>query len=198
LCAGLWVAADEVVAVLLGPRWVDAVPLFRVLVIATPFVFMSNVCGITCDALALLRFKLRLQTACLVALGALFLLCFEKGLVAMAWAIVTVELLRFAAYLVVLGRRLQAPSNDVLRVLVSSALVGAAVAAMVAGTRAVLVNHVEPIVGLALEATLGAATFAAAGLMALRALAHTRAMGLARDRLPRVDALLHRLCSAGQ
>lgn len=196
LCTGLWVAAVEVVAVLLGPRWGDAVPLFRVLVIATPFVFMSNVCGITCDALALLRFKLRLQTACLVALGLLFLICFAQGLVAMAWAIVAVELVRFAVYLVVLGRRLQTPWDDVFRVLVTSALVGASVGAAVAGTRALVLNHVEPIVSLALEAALAAVTFAAAALIALRALAQTRAMSLARDRLPRVDALLHRLRGA--
>jgi lipopolysaccharide exporter len=115
-------AAGPAVAVLLGPNWVDAVPVVRVLALAIPLMFMSQVAGVMCDALAWLPFKLRVQgVGLLLALGCMAAL-YRYGLVGIALGLLMAELLRFALYFVLLTRRLHCTGADARRVLAAVVL----------------------------------------------------------------------------
>ncbi len=117
LSLGVSAAAADVVLVLLGPRWGESVPVVRVLALSVPLIFMSQIGGVVCDALALLRFKLLLQSAALALLAALMLALYPSGVRGIAWAIVIGESLRFAAYLTFLSVELGCARGDVGRVL---------------------------------------------------------------------------------
>ncbi len=116
LSLGVSAAAEPLVQLLLGPQWQAAVPVLEGLALAVPWIFMSNVAGVTCDALGWLGPKLRLQS------GVTLLLCLGLALLAghglrwlVAW-LVTVEMLRWAAYLAWLRGPLQIRGGDLLRI----------------------------------------------------------------------------------
>lgn len=159
LCA----AASPVVALLLGPRWGAAVPIVQLLALAIPVMFMSNLAGVLCDALALLRFKLRVQLFGLVAVASAMLLFYPRGVEGIALALILGETLRLLVYLVSLSRGLAYAAGQVLRVMSCVVLASALAYALVAAVAAVAVG-----VGMApLLATL--ACMAAGGLALLLA-----------------------------
>lgn len=122
LSAGLCAAAADVVALLLGRRWGEAVPLVQVLALSVPPIFLYVACGITLDSLGATGPKLRLQAPLVVVKLGLLWFGVQHGLVGMAWAIVACEWLR-----AVLGLRLVAALLSV-----SGALIGQALAMLAA------------------------------------------------------------------
>ena len=107
LACGIAAAAPDVVALLLGPKWVDAAPLLAIVAFAAPPMFMYVTCGVTLDSMAALRPKLKLQFATLLAKVALVLgLANMAGLPGVALAVVLAEFLRLAMGLHVVSRRL--------------------------------------------------------------------------------------------
>ncbi len=122
---GLSAAAGDVVAVMLGARWADAAPVVEVLALAVPCIFVSHIAGVTCDAMAWLDFKLRMQAASLALLALLIAAGLRHGMLGVAWALVATEVLRLVAYLGLLGRRLGCAKADLARVALAIGLAGA-------------------------------------------------------------------------
>lgn len=161
-CAGLAVAAPEVVRVVLGPQWDPAASVLPLLALAAAANLLTHFAGVVCEAVAQLRAKLRLQAGylvVLVALVALAALAPGRPLQAIAVAFAVGELLRHAAYVVLMRRVLGVGPAD-LRVRYGPALVAAAaVAGVLAGGRAALLAADAPtLLVLLAEIALGALT----------------------------------------
>lgn len=191
---GLSAAAEDAVRVVLGPRWLDAAPAVRMLSFAVPLIFMSHVAGVVCDALALLRFKLRLQAGALCLVAALMLSLVRWGVPGVAAAVVAGEAVRLAVYVVVLSGELGLERRELLRVLcgvVATGLlswVGCASAAAAA-------RHLglDPLPSLGLECLAGAFALAAGILLQLRLLEGTGPARFAEAAVPGWRKLRKRL-----
>jgi lipopolysaccharide exporter len=94
LACGIAAAAPDVVAFLLGPKWVQITPIVSVVAFAVPPMFMFVACGVTLDSLAALNAKLRLQLGMLVFKFVLVLALAHWGLTGIAAAVVVAELIR--------------------------------------------------------------------------------------------------------
>ena len=108
VCWGAAAASREIVLVLLGPNWTEAVPVFAILAAAAPFTFLAVLSGVMCEVTATLNPKLLL---CLGKLGLLVVLLIALaplGLVGYTLAYAVVEILGYLAYFLlmrsVLGR----------------------------------------------------------------------------------------------
>jgi lipopolysaccharide exporter len=182
---GLSAAAGDVVRVLLGPRWDDAAPVVQVLALSTPLLLMAQVCSVVCDALALLRFKLVVQSVHLAALTALIFALYRTGLRGIGWAIVCAEVIRFGLYLTFLSRRLASTPADVGRVLAgvgitTSVAYGACSAAAVGAARWAF----GPVAALGLDILAGLVALGLGAVVSLRLLEGTEPARFADASVP--------------
>ena len=99
LCAGVAVAAPEMVRVLLGPKWDASVPVLRALCVAIPLSLTTMFAGIVADARANLRRKVVLNVEFIVLLVGLFWLLRGYGIVGIAAAIGVGEVVRTFLYM---------------------------------------------------------------------------------------------------
>ena len=109
VCAGVAVAAPELVRALLGPGWAAAVPVLRVMCLAVPLSLITMFAGIVCDARAALAAKIRVNLLALATLLGLFGLLHGYGLLGFATALVLNELVRTALFLHLMRQELAAP-----------------------------------------------------------------------------------------
>lgn len=91
---GISAAAEDIVAVLLGQKWSDAVPVVQWLAFAVPALFLYFACGLTLDSLAALKPKLRIQAVSVLVKIALVLALASHGLVGVILAVVVSEYIR--------------------------------------------------------------------------------------------------------
>jgi O-antigen/teichoic acid export membrane protein len=98
-CLGMASASREIVLVILGEKWITAIPVLQLLSIAVPFNLLSHFGGILCEATATLNIKLFLQVVYLIILGALFYLLRGYSILGFASALVIGEFCRFVAYI---------------------------------------------------------------------------------------------------
>jgi len=182
---GVSAAATDLVRVVLGPQWAESAAVVRVLAVAVPFVFMSQIGGAVCDALALLRFKLLVQGSALAVLAALMLALTPWGVGGIALAICLSEVLRFSVLLGFLSRELGCARADVLRVLGGVATASVLAWAACSGAAALSASlALGPFVALGLEMLAGLAALALGGWLALRLLEGTEPGRLAERSLP--------------
>lgn len=188
-------AAPEVVAVLLGPQWTRAVPVVRLLALVVPVVFMSNIAGVVCDAMNLLSFKLRLQVAGMLAVTALMAGMSPWGVEGIVFGLLAGEVLRFAAYFLLLGAHLAYRRRDGLQAL--GAVLAAQVMAFggVAGTLA-LVQGWPLGLRLFAAAAAGALALLVSLVLLVKLLDPTASGELARQQLPGWRAVARRLGGA--
>ena len=83
----------------LGEKWIVAIPVLKILAIATPFNFLSHLGGNVCEATATLNIKLLMQIIYVIILSILLYLMRGFGIREFAMAIVFGEFIRFLAYL---------------------------------------------------------------------------------------------------
>ena len=98
-CLGISVASREIVLLVLGGKWIAAIPVLQILAIAAFFNFLSHFGGVACDATATLNIKLLMQTIYVIILGILFYLMRGLSIREFAVAIVSAEFVRYVAYL---------------------------------------------------------------------------------------------------
>ncbi|MBW2646347.1 MAG: lipopolysaccharide biosynthesis protein [Deltaproteobacteria bacterium] len=98
-CLGIAASSREIVLLVLGEKWIAAVPVLQVLAIATPFNLLSHFGGIVCEATATLNIKLLMQIIYVTILGVLFYLMRGLGIHEFAMAIVFAGFIRFLTYL---------------------------------------------------------------------------------------------------
>ena len=194
-------AASEVVALLLGPKWVEAVPVVRLLALAVPVIFMSNIAGVLCDAMNLLQFKLKLQLVGMTVVLALMFGLAGHGITGIVAGLVIGETLRFAAYFVFL-----APHLDYRRAVAARALLAAAVTALMAygavGTAVQFAGSYQTglLLRLLAAALAGALALAIGLALLVRLLAASESGRLARANLPgwvRAERLLRAPATRG-
>jgi lipopolysaccharide exporter len=195
---GLSAAAGAVVRVLLGPKWGDAARVVQVLALSTPLLLMAQVCSVVCDALALLRFKLVVQSVHLATLTALVFALYRTGLRGIAWAIVVAEVVRFGLYLTFLSRRLACTRADVSRVLAgvgitASLAYGACSAAAAGAARWAL----GPLAALGLAILAGLVALGLGAVVSLRLVEGTEPARLADASVPGWQRLRLRLRLSG-
>ncbi|WP_210520977.1 lipopolysaccharide biosynthesis protein [Hymenobacter terricola] len=99
LCAGVAVAAPEMVRVLLGPKWDASIPVLRALCVAIPLSLTTMFAGIVADARANLRRKVVLNVEFILLLVGLFWLLRGYGIVGIAAAIGIGEVVRTLLYM---------------------------------------------------------------------------------------------------
>ncbi len=183
--AGISAAASDIVRILLGPRWGDSVPVVEILALSVPFMFMSNIAGVVCDASALLRFKLKVQSLGLGVIAGLMLLLYPLGVTGIAWAIVVGEGLRFAVYVLFLSRHLRCEPADVAKALGSVLAVSAAAYAGIHTTIGITAEHAVPILAaLAIEIAVGLIVLLAGAYLWTRLMAGSGPETLARNHIP--------------
>ncbi len=92
---GMIVAAPDIVRVLLGDKWLDAIPIVQVLALAVAPQYLSHLVGVTLDAMGALKPKLRIQASVLALQIAAFVLLLPYGVLGIAGAMVLAECTRF-------------------------------------------------------------------------------------------------------
>jgi len=97
-CFGMAAASREIVLVILGEKWIAAIPVLQILAIATPFNLLSHFGGILCESTATINIKLLMQVIYVFILVVLFYLLRGYGILGFATALVIGELCRFVAY----------------------------------------------------------------------------------------------------
>jgi lipopolysaccharide exporter len=93
--AGIYIAAPEIVGLLLGDKWLEAIPILRVLAWSIGPLYISHVISVTFDSLGALSLKFRIQLTALIILVGLMFLAVPAGQVQyIAMAVVIVEWVR--------------------------------------------------------------------------------------------------------
>ncbi|RYU82888.1 lipopolysaccharide biosynthesis protein [Hymenobacter persicinus] len=115
VCVGVMVAAPEIVLVMLGPKWVEAVPVLRIICVSYILSSVTMFAAVVCDATAALAWKLRLNLVFVTALAGLMWVGSRYGLLGVAWALVAGEAVRMALYTALMRQVLAAPVLSLLR-----------------------------------------------------------------------------------
>ena len=164
ICAGIAVAAHELVLVVLGPQWDLAAELVPWFALAGGCHVASQLAQLLAEARAELKRSLVVQTAYIVALALLLLVMVvpfrSRGVWVFAAAVAAAELLRYLCYLALARRVLGMPSARMWQAHVPALFASAGVAMAVAGTRWALAGHVRALFVLVAEGGAGALALA--------------------------------------
>jgi len=106
--AGIFVAAPDIIKVLLGNKWLDSIPILEMLSWSVGPLYISHVAGVTLDSMNKLAIKLRIQLTMLILLISLMLLLAPTGSTSdLAAAVVITEWVRVGVMTVKLTRLLK-------------------------------------------------------------------------------------------
>ena len=162
-CIGIAAASREIVLLVLGEKWIAAIPALQILAIATPFNLLAHFGGIVCEATATLNIKIFIQIAHVILLGILFYVMSSFGIIGFAIAVVVGEFARHTAYIFVVKRMLKIKIREMATVyipaLVSGLIIGVSIYLAASFMRqaewpVLLVFAVELIIGLTLLLSL--------------------------------------------
>ncbi|MBC5991214.1 lipopolysaccharide biosynthesis protein [Pontibacter cellulosilyticus] len=131
VCMGILVAAPELVRIVLGEQWGEAVPVLQVLSLAIPISFITMFSGIVCDAKAELNLKIVITIVYMVVLIGLFLLLKGYGLVGFAAAVFFGEVIRMGLFQFAMKRILSVSFRNQLRCYIPGVLNGTLIAVAV-------------------------------------------------------------------
>jgi O-antigen/teichoic acid export membrane protein len=101
---GVAIGAREIVLVVLGTKWVDAIPILRLLAIAAPFHLILHFHGLMYDVSARLNLKLVIRVSHLCFIAFLYYSLRQYGLIGFASAFLISEVLFCAIYTGYLSR----------------------------------------------------------------------------------------------
>jgi lipopolysaccharide exporter len=163
ICAGIAVAAQELVLVVLGPQWDLAAGLVPWFALAGGCHVASQLTQLLADARAALNRSLVVQTVYIVSLALLLLIALpfrSRGVWVIAAAVAAAEVLRYIGYLALARRVLGVPSTRLWQAHVPAVFASAGVALAIAATRWALTDHVRSLVVLGAEAGAGALALA--------------------------------------
>ncbi|TPG65576.1 lipopolysaccharide biosynthesis protein [Hymenobacter nivis] len=157
VCAGVAVAAPELVQVLLGPRWAASVPILRVLCLSIPLSMTTLFAGVVADARANLKQKIILNLEFMALLATLFWALKGYGLAGIAGAIGTGEVVRTFLYMRITHRDIGIPYGRLFAIykpgLLNAAAVGLGLLAVAALVRPL---HAPALVALLAQIAAGA------------------------------------------
>ena len=112
LCFTMSVAAQEIILVVFGEKFREAIPVLKILSLGVGFRLLSSYAGTVCDATAKLKGKFIVQLLYLLLLTSFAFSFKNYGLVAFALIIVIGDVVRNIAYMAVAGSILKIPFKD--------------------------------------------------------------------------------------
>lgn len=165
ICAGMAVAASEIVAVVLGDQWDVAASLVPLFALGAGFNILTHMTQLLCEARAELNRNMLLQggyVVCLgLALGAVALAGY--GVTTLASVLLVGEVLRHVAFVVLVRKVLDLSRSDLWQAYAPAAFAAATVALLVASARLLIVPAGPPtFVVLGAEIATGALALAIA------------------------------------
>lgn len=144
VCAGIAVAASELISVLLGPQWTDAVPVVPWLAVAAASSLVGHFGGVMAEAQGVLRAKLVVVVSKVSLLAALLALAAGGPVEAYAAALAGSAVFGMLAYVVVMSRTLDLSAASILGRLVPALLATATVVVVQLSVRWALVRAGAP------------------------------------------------------
>ncbi len=99
ICIWFSVSAKEIVLVILGDKWKEAIDVLRVLALVTPFYLMSSYMGILFEAVAYLKVKLIFQISFVILLGIVLFIAVPFGLIYAAAGLLVSAIIYHLGYL---------------------------------------------------------------------------------------------------
>lgn len=155
--AGIGIAAQEIVRVVLGPQWDVAVTLVPWFALAIVLSLMSRFAELTCEALAELNKATALQGTYLVVLAGLLLAVSSGELWMFAAALATGEIVRHLAFQILMSRLLGLHTREYWQVYAPALFTAVVVAAIIyAGQLAATTLDIGALGVLIVEVLLGA------------------------------------------
>jgi O-antigen/teichoic acid export membrane protein len=112
--ANIGAFSRHIIIIMLGDKWVEAIPILRILSFSVGPLYFSHVVSVVFDAENKLNHKLVLQILTLILLSMAFIFGRGYGLEGFALSIVAVEWFRFLAYLYFSVKLLSLPRCDAL------------------------------------------------------------------------------------
>lgn len=157
--AGMAVAGEELVAVVLGDKFVEGAVLVPFFTLAAVLYVLSHIAQMACEAVGDLNRTIAVQASSLATLIALLLSVANLEVTAFAGALAVAELVRHGAYLALLRRVLGLKGRAVWAAYAPALTAAAAVAGVVAVVRhALLTVHAPPIAIVGAEVVVGGGT----------------------------------------
>jgi len=115
---GIYIAALDIVKVLLGDKWLDTIPILKILAWSVGPLYISHVAGVSLDSTAQLRIKIRIQLLMLILLILLLFFGASSGKVAnIAIAVVATEWVRLFLMGWILIQLLQIAAKDAMKII---------------------------------------------------------------------------------
>lgn len=191
--AGIFVAAPDIVKVLLGDKWLDSIPVLQVLACSVGPIYVANVAGVTLDSMGELSVKLRIQFAVfIVLLILLFLVAPSGNAESIAMAVVATFWIRvfFMNWAVI--HVLKIPALNVFKNVVCFVLVTATTGILILIAKRIVFDAYPVIVHLITEIMFGVIGFGI-GLFFIRmVISHHPAVLYLSERSPVVAKFIRR------
>jgi lipopolysaccharide exporter len=108
--------STDVVHVLLGSKWEQAIGIIEIAALAIPFSFLTRLSGLVCDAQGLLKIKLAIQLATLLFLVLAIYKFMDDGMLGIAKAMVFTECFRLFLYVIYLQKTLAININTFVKI----------------------------------------------------------------------------------
>ena len=124
ICFGMFAASEELVLVLLGDKWFEAIPLLAILSLSAPLKLTSHFGGILFDATAKLNVKLVFQVGYVIFLLILFYLLRNYGILVFPIIILVAEFLRNVTYSVLAKNILKISLFDIFKSYIPGIVIG--------------------------------------------------------------------------
>ena len=99
-------AAKEVVLIILGDKWIEAIPVLRILSLAVAFILLSNINGILFEAMGWLNEKIKLVVFRLIFISVTIFLAARFGLVGILSGIFIVSIIFYFIYMSFIYRKM--------------------------------------------------------------------------------------------
>jgi lipopolysaccharide exporter len=163
VCAGVAVAAPELVRVVLGPQWDLAATIVPWLTLAGALSLISSMSQMAAEARAELNRSLGVQGAYIVALGAFLAFAIgyrSRGIWVVAAAVLAAEILRHVGYLGLMWRIVGFSAAQLWDSYAPAAFASLGVASAIAVTRGALVGQAPTMLVFAVELAAGALALA--------------------------------------
>ena len=140
ICFSVAVAAEEVILVMFGEKFREAIPILRILSIGMGFKYLTTFPGLVCDATARLSGKMAVQSSYVVLLAIAAYIFRNYGLMGFAYIVTIGEILRNFAYLIVTDRILKIGFKSHFAIYLPS-LMGGLLNALAVGLVTILMHY---------------------------------------------------------
>ncbi len=187
---GMIAAAPDIVRVLLGDKWLEAIPIVQILALAVAPQYLSHLVGVTLDAMGALKPKLRIQAGVLALQIAAFALLLPYGVLGIAGAIVVAEWTRFILMAGLIVRLLRPPVHEFRLILSIVLLAGLGSFDMIWLTAHTLPAEVPAWLHLLLEIIAGGVALASVSWISRKALGRLPVVGELTRRLPHLGRFI--------